>query len=114
MHEIMKNIEKATALSLKEQVSYQEGQVVSKTIAQNDGISLTLFSFDAGEEISTHVSDGDALVLCLDGTGEIAIDGEASVVEEGDAILMPAGHPHAVRAKARFKMLLIVVKPSDQ
>ena len=31
----MKNIEKAEVLTLKEQIAYQEGQVVSKTLAQN-------------------------------------------------------------------------------
>ena len=50
----MKNINKAEVMVLKEQVAYQEGQVVSKTLAQNEALSVTLFSFDKGEEISTH------------------------------------------------------------
>ena len=58
----LKNIDKAAILTLKEQVDYQPGQVVSKTLAQNDALSITLFSFAAGEEISTHESGGDALV----------------------------------------------------
>ena len=60
MEQLIKNISKAEVLTLKEQVSYQEGQVVSKTLAQNDAVSVTLFSFDKGEEISTHESGGDA------------------------------------------------------
>ena len=60
---------------LKDQVSYQEGQIVSKTLVQNESVSITLFAFDKGEEISTHESGGDAFVTCLDGTGEITIDG---------------------------------------
>ena len=93
MKEIMKNIEKAQVFTLRDQVAYGEGQVVSKTLAQNDVVSITLFAFDKGEEISSHKSGGDAFVTCLD----------------GQSIVMPAGHPHAVRGKERFKMLLVVV-----
>ena len=66
----MKNISKAEVLVLKDQVAYQEGQVVSRTLAQNAAVSVSLFSFDKGEEISTHESGGDAFVTCLDGVGE--------------------------------------------
>lgn len=62
MKEIMKNIEKAQVLTLRDQVTYGEGQVVSKTLAQNDAVSITLFAFDKGEEISSHKSGGDAFV----------------------------------------------------
>ena len=75
---IMKNIDKARVMVLKDQVSYQEGQIVSKTLVQNEAVSITLFAFDKGEEISTHESGGDAFVTCLDGTGEITIDGVKS------------------------------------
>ncbi len=106
---MIKNISKAEVLTLKEQVAYQEGQVVSKTLAQNDALSVTLFSFDKGEEISTHESGGDAFVTCLDGVGEITIDGEKYELHEGESIVMPAKHPHAVHGKEQFKMLLVVV-----
>lgn len=105
----MKNINKAEVLVLKEQVAYQPGQVVSKTLAQNEHVSVTLFSFDKGEEISTHESGGDAFVTCLDGVGKITIDGEEFELHEGDSIVMPAKHPHAVYGKEQFKMLLVVI-----
>ena len=76
MNDPMKNIAKTEVLTLKEQVAYQEGQVVSKTLAQNSAVSVTLFSFEKGEEISTHASGGDAFVTCLDGIGKITIDGQ--------------------------------------
>ena len=105
----MKNIEKSQVLVLKEQVEYQAGQVVSKTLAQNDHVSLTLFSFDKGEEISTHESGGDAMITVLDGTGRITIDGVPHVVNSGESIVMPAGHPHAGYGQEQFKMLLTVI-----
>ena len=105
----MKNISKAEVLTLRDQVAYQSGQVVSRTLAQNEHVSLTLFSFDKGEEISTHESGGDAMVTCLDGVGRITIDGVNYELREGDSIVMPARHPHAVFGQEQFKMLLVVV-----
>ena len=108
MHAI-KNIDKAKVLKLKNEVSYQPGQVVSKTLAQNSAVSVTLFAFDKGEEISTHESGGDAFVTCLDGVGKITIDGVGFELREGESIVMPARHPHAVFGQEQFKMLLVVV-----
>ncbi len=105
----IKNLDKSTVLHLKEQIAYQPGQVVSRTLAQNEALSVTLFSFDKGEEISTHESSGDAFVTCLDGVGRITIDGVNYELREGDSIVMPARHPHAVFGKEQFKMLLVVV-----
>lgn len=105
----MKNISKSEVLRLKDEIAYQEGQVVSKTLVQNNAESVTLFSFWKGEEISTHESGGDAFVTCIDGTGEVTIDGVDYELREGDSIVMPAGHPHAVRGKDNYKMLLVVV-----
>ena len=105
----MKNISKAEVLTLRDQVAYQSGQVVSRTLAQNEHVSVTLFSFDKGEEISTHESGGDAMVTCLDGMGRITIDGVEHILHEGESIVMPARHPHAVYGQEQFKMLLVGV-----
>ena len=109
MKEPMKNISKSEIVTLKNEVNYQDGQVVSKTLAQNDAVSVTLFAFDKDEEISTHESGGDAFVTCLDGVGRLTIDGIPYELHEGESIVMPAGHPHAVYGQERFKMLLVVV-----
>ena len=105
----MKNISKAEVLTLRDQVAYQSGQVVSRTLAQDEHVSVTLFSFDKGEEISTHESGGDAMVTCLDGMGRITIDGVEHILHEGESLVMPARHPHAVYGQEQFKMLLVVV-----
>ena len=85
----MKNIDKAQVLVLRDQVAYQDGQIVSKTLAQNNNVSITLFSFDKGEEISSHKAGGDAFVTCLDGEGEITIDGEKYILHTSESIVMP-------------------------
>ena len=109
MSKKMKNIAQSEVLTLREQISYQEGQVVSKTLTQYRAVSITLFSFAKGEEISTHESGGDAFVTCLDGIGKITIDGVEYLLHEGESIVTPAGHPHAVYGQEAFKMLLVVV-----
>ncbi len=103
-----KNIEKQTCLKLKDLVAYQSGQVVSKTLVQNNSVSLTVFSFDKGEEISTHAAGGDAMVTVLEGTGKFTVGGEVFILHEGDTLVMPKDIPHAVYGQEQFKMQLTV------
>ena len=103
-----KNIAKKEKLELKSLVDYQEGQVVSKTLVQNDYVSVTIFSFVKGEEISTHASGGDAMVTVLEGTGRFTIGGDVFILNEGETIVMPKDVPHAVFGEEKFKMELVV------
>lgn len=103
-----KNIDKQTKLKLKDQVEYQAGQVVSKTLVQNESVSMTLFSFDKGEEISTHTADGDAMVTVLEGMGRFTVASEIFFLHEGETLIMPKSIPHAVFAEEQFKMVLVV------
>lgn len=105
----IKNIETSKVMEMESLVEYQEGQVISRTLAQGKPLSITLFAFDKEEEISSHSSSGDALVYILDGEAEITIREEQFNLVKGETIVMPAGIPHALYAKERFKMLLIVV-----
>ena len=103
-----KNIAKKEKLELKSLVDYQDGQVVSKTLVQNDYVSVTIFSFDKGEEISTHASGGDAMVTVLEGTGRFTIGGDVFILNDGETIVMPKDVPHAVFGEEKFKMELVV------
>ncbi len=100
----------ATAVRLGEELTYVPGSVVSRTLARNKGGSLTLFAFDAGQELSEHTAPFDAFVQVLDGSVELTIGGQQVVASTGETVLMPAGIPHAVRARERFKMLLSMVR----
>lgn len=103
-----KNIEKEKSLCLKDLVDYSEGQVVSKTLVQNELVSMTVFSFDKGEEISSHSAGGDAMVTVLDGKGRFTVGGKEYVLSEGETLIMPKRIPHAVFGLERFKMQLTV------
>lgn len=106
---MFKNIEIAQPLNMGDLVDYQEGRVVSRTLSQGRNLSITLFAFDKGEEISTHASGGDAMVYVLDGKTEITIGDEKFTVSSGETIVMPKDVPHGLIALERFKMLLVVV-----
>ncbi len=103
MSKKMKNIAQSEVLMLREQISYQEGQVVSKTLTQNQAVSITLFSFAKGEEISTHESGGDAFVTCLDGIGKIRAKRSAPMNRVGT----PSSPAWMVSEKSRLMALNI-------
>jgi quercetin dioxygenase-like cupin family protein len=100
----------AKATLLEREVAYQPGAIVSRTIAKTKGGSLTLFAFDAGQELSEHTAPFDAFVQVLDGAVELTIGGEKVLARAGETVRMPAGIPHAVRAVEAFKMLLMMVR----
>jgi len=91
----IKNISHEEVLHLADQVSADKGQIVSKTLAQNDHVSVTLFAFSKDE-----------------GIGQFTVDGKEYILQAGDTLVMPAKKPHSVYAKEDFKWLLTVVFPS--
>lgn len=108
-NQLIKNIDFAKPIVMESLVDYQEGRVISRTLAQGKPLSVTLFAFDKGEEISSHSAGGDAMVYILDGEAKITIGDEDFVVKKGETIVMPAHVPHALLATEKFKMLLTVV-----
>ena len=100
----------AQVLPLAEMAAYQDGAVVSRQITKAEAGNVTLFAFDAGQELSEHTAPFDALVQVLEGQAEITIAGQSFRVGTGEAIILPAGQPHAVKASGRFKMLLTMIR----
>jgi quercetin dioxygenase-like cupin family protein len=91
-------------------VSYQDGSVVSRIILKRETGNVTLFAFDAGQELSEHTTPYDALVQVVDGEAAITIAGQPHRLRAGDMIIMPANQPHALKAVSRFKMLLTMIR----
>lgn len=98
---------------LKEVAAYQTEAVVSKTLLDKPEGTITVFSFDAGEGLSEHTSPYDAVVHVLDGEADITIAGTVHTVKAGELIIMPAQKPHSLRAKKRFKMMLIMIRAKN-
>jgi quercetin dioxygenase-like cupin family protein len=106
----MSTAPKSEVLSMAELVSYQEGSVVSRQITKADAGNVTLFAFDKDQELSEHTAPFDALVHVLEGETEIRISGKPFQLKAGDAIIMPADEPHALKAIQKFKMLLTMIR----
>ena len=106
----MATVSKSQVLKMVDLVSYQDAAVVSRQITKADAGNVTLFAFDAGQELSEHSTPFDALVQVLDGEAEIRISGQSYALAAGDAIVMPGNEPHAVKAVKRFKMLLTMIR----
>ena len=106
----MSTAPKAEILNLAEMVSYQTGSIVSRQITKADSGNVTLFAFDEGQELSEHTAPFDALVHVVEGEAEIIISGKSFHLKDGDAIVMPADEPHAVKATGQFKMLLTLIR----
>ena len=101
---------KSEVLHMADLASYQEGSVVSRQITKEESGNITLFAFDEGQELSEHTAPYDALVHVLDGEVEVRISGQPFHLKSGDAIIMPANDPHALKAITQFKMLLTMIR----
>ncbi len=100
----------AKASSLEGLIDYQEGSVVSRTIIDKNTGTITLFAFDENQGLSEHTTPYDAMVYVLDGEVEITISGKQIWLKQGEMTILPANQPHALTAKTKFKMLLIMIK----
>ena len=106
----MENL-KGKALNLKDEITYADGAVISKTLLKKETGNITLFSFDKGQGLSEHTSPFDAVVQVVEGEGAFIIDGDLKTVKEGEMIIMPADIPHDVQAAEQpFKMLLTMIR----
>ncbi len=97
-------------VSLPLAVQYQDGGIVSRTILKKETGNITLFAFDAGQELSEHTTPHEALLYVFEGEAQVTIDSTPHKVEAGYIIRLPANVPHAVQAVQRFKMMLVMLQ----
>jgi quercetin dioxygenase-like cupin family protein len=100
----------AKASNLEGLIDYQEGSVVSRTIIDKKTGTITLFAFDENQGLSEHTAPYDAVVYVVDGEVDVTISGKPVRLKQGEMTIMPANEPHALTAKTKFKMLLIMIK----
>ncbi len=97
-------------INLDDLVDVQPGAVVSRTLIESDGGTVTLFAFDEGEKLSEHTAPYDALVQIIEGNMKVVLGGEPNSMQAGDSLLMPANVPHSLEALKPTKMLLTMVR----
>lgn len=106
----MSTAPRSQILHIAEMVEYQEGSVVSRQITKAEAGNVTLFAFDTDQGLSEHKAPFDALVHVLEGEADVTISGQVYRLNAGDAIIMPANEPHALKAIQKFKMLLTMIR----
>jgi len=84
--------------------------IASRVLARTAAGNITLFAFDAGEELSEHTAPFDALVLTLSGSLVLTIGGRDVQTTPHSVVLMPANVPHAVRATEPSRLFLIMLR----
>lgn len=102
--------EKSKVFSFDDSIEYSDGGIVSKTVLKKETGNISLFSFDKGEALSEHTAPFDAMILVVDGKGEIIIGGKSFFLEKNQCIIMPANITHAVKAAEKFKMVLTMIR----
>jgi quercetin dioxygenase-like cupin family protein len=106
----MSTAEKSKVLNFNDMIAYQEGSVVSRQITKEEAGNVTLFAFDKDQGLSEHTAPFDALVHIIEGEAQVTISGNPFDLKAGDAIIMPANEPHALKAIQPFKMLLTMIR----
>jgi quercetin dioxygenase-like cupin family protein len=102
--------EKSKVFNFNESVEYASGGILSKTVLKKETGNISLFSFAIGEALSEHTAPFDAMIEVVDGKGEVTIGGKPYLLKAGEAIIMPANIPHAVKAVEKFKMVLTMIR----
>ena len=103
----------AKVSDINELIDYSTNSVVSKTLVEKNTGTITLFAFDEGQGLSEHSAPFDALVYVFDGEAEISIAGAKHILKAGQMLMMPANVPHALKALKKYKMMLIMIKPTN-
>jgi quercetin dioxygenase-like cupin family protein len=102
--------EHSNVFRFPEKVDYSSEGIISKRVIDRPVGTVTLFSFDKGQRLSTHSAPYDAMAQVIEGSAEIVINEIPFHLVQGEAIIMPAGIPHAVNAVEKFKMVLTMIK----
>ena len=94
---------------LHAEVEVPKDGILSRTVHTGNGLTLTLFGFDAGQELTEHTSARAAIIEILDGEAEVVLDSDSHQLGAGAWIAMPAGMTHAIRATTPMRMALTLL-----
>lgn len=95
---------------LRAEVEVPRGGILSRTLHEDDRLTLTIFAFDTGQELTEHTSTRAAIIEVLEGEAAVTLDGETHAAGAGAWIAMPPGMRHALRASSPFVMTLTLLR----
>ncbi|MEI9946743.1 MAG: cupin domain-containing protein [Chitinophagaceae bacterium] len=107
------DLEKAKAHIIVEIIEYMANAVVIKTIIKKSTGNISVMSFDTGEGLTEKTSPFDTFAQIIDGQAEIVINKVASILKSGEGIVIPAHASNFIKPNGRFKMILTIIKGSD-
>lgn len=91
------------------EVTVQPGAVVSKVVHRGDGLNVTVFAFDADEQLTEHKSSRTAVVQVVSGRLRFTVDDEQLDLGPGSWLHMAPGAPHSLMATEPTVMLLTLI-----
>ncbi len=106
----MKELEKSKIHILIEIIEYVSNSVVAKTIMQKTTGNISVIAIDADEVLAKKISPFDTFIQIIEGTAEVVIDDQSSILQAGQGIIIPAHTLNMLRANERFKMISTVIK----
>lgn len=109
----VQHIPERTPFHYADLVEYREEQITSLALLRSKGVNITVLAFDDQQLLPTHQTPGPALIQILDGAAYFTVGNEEMEVQQGNVVLIPAGVPHSVIARERFKMLVTSILPLD-
>src|SRR5215207_7604354 len=84
--------------------------ILSRILLKNDHVNVTLFGFDAGQDLTEHTASTPAIVQILRGEAALTIGSDKREGGPSTWFSMPARLPHSISAKTPVVMLLVLVK----
>jgi len=84
--------------------------ILSRTVHADDRVKVTLFAFDAGQELSEHAAVAPAIVQILRGAARLTLGDELVELRPGGWAYMPARLRHSLHAQAPTVMLLTMLR----
>src|SRR4030095_263245 len=109
-HTVFLELEKSKAHIIVEIIEYVPHAVVSKTIIKKTTGTVTVSSFDTGEELAEKISPFDSYVQIIDGAAEVTVDDKKHMLGLGEGIIIPAHTSHCFNANQQFKMISTIIK----
>jgi len=103
-------IKKAQVQNTAKVIDYISGSVVSKSIVSKATGSISMVAIDNCKEIKRKITPFDVFILVMDGTAEIVIEDNSTILKTGQSIIIPAHSQNSISSPCRFKMLEVVIK----
>lgn len=84
--------------------------ITTRAVFQDDATKVIVFGFSPGQELSEHTAAVPAIMHFLEGDARITLGTETAEATAGCWVHMQAGLPHSILAKAKVKMVLLLLK----